>query len=360
MQIRFAFSLTLAALAVTVSAQSFQVVPAAAATTDAFAYEWLAGATRLHRQQTLIGASHLGNLQGRSIQAIELRRTTVAKGFAGGSTSWVVSLSTSPNTPVSLSNAFASNVGTDVQQVFSGVVALPASPATTGPGSAIAWTSSNTVRVVFQTPFVYQGGTLCIDITGTPIAGQQTWWMADAAEEVVPGTDAVQIGSGCGIYGGPTHDWSEVHERSLVPGGYGVFRANGTPNGPAFAMFGQAGAFPFPLSLIGIPTPGCVCYLDPLSIVAFLPATFEPEVHPLAVGATAEVLLKIPATPSVFGFQMTTQWFDLLQLATSNAITWTVATAIPQLDMALVEGHPNGATGTVSTHLAHVVRLEYQ
>jgi hypothetical protein len=184
--------------------------------------------------------------------------------------------------------------------------------------------------------------------------------MADAAEEVVPGTATTEIGNGCGIYGGPQHRWSEVHERSLVPGGYGVFRAEGPVNGPVLAMFGTATPTPFPLTLIGIPTPGCVCYLDPFAIPVMMPAVFEPEVHPLSFGARAEVLVQIPATPSVFGFTMTTQWFDLLQLATSNAITWTVANAIPQLDMALVEGHPSQAFGTVSTYLAHVMRFEYQ
>ena len=183
--------------------------------------------------------------------------------------------------------------------------------------------------------------------------------MADAAEEVVPGTNAVNLGNGCGIYGGPSHEWSEVQARSLVPGGYGVFRAQGPANGPAFAMFGSATPTPWPLGLIGIPTPNCVCHLDPFSIL-ILPTVFEPEVHPLAIGATAEVLVRIPATPAVFGHTMTTQWFDILQMATSNAITWTVANAIPQLDMALLEGHPSNTFGTVTTYLAHVMRFEYQ
>ena len=151
-------------------------------------------------------------------------------------------------------------------------------------------------------------------------------------------------------------------------GGHGIAAINtsfvrlatGQANTPVLAMFGTAAAFPFPLSLLGIPTPGCQCHLDPLAGILMLPTIFEAEVHPAGFGATAELLVKIPAVPAVFGFQMTTQWFDLLQLATSNAITWTVATAIPSLDMALVEGHPSGATGTVSTYLAHVMRFDYQ
>jgi hypothetical protein len=350
-----------AATAATAAAQSHVVVPAAYTGTDALSYEWLAGATRLHRQQTLVGASHLTALVGRTITAIELRRTTVAEGYNAGAMDWNVTLSTSPNQPVECSNLFAANVGQDAVNVFQGSVALPASPPTTGPGSTIAWSASNTLRVALATPFVYQGGTLCVDVTGTPIAGQEAWWMADAAEEVVAGSQAVDVGAGCGIYGGPTHRWSQVHVRSLVPGGRGVFRATGTPNAPTLAMFGAAMPNALPLSLLGITTPNCFCHLDPLSIAAMVPALFEPESHPLAFPtATAQVLVTIPASPAVFGFQMTTQWFDLAQLATSNAVTWTIANAIPSLDMALVEGHPLGATGTVTNYLAHVLRFEYQ
>ena len=47
-------------------------------------------------------------------------------------------------------------------------------------------------------------------------------------------------------------------------------------------------------------------------------------------------------------------------MATSNAIQWTIASAVPTLDMALVEGHPSAAGGEVSVHLAHVMRFEFQ
>lgn len=353
-------SLLALAIPAAVCAQSSLVVPASASANDAMSYEWVAGASQLHRQQTLIGQSHLLLLVGRQVAAVELRRTAVTDAFAQGAANLVVVLSTSPNAPANCDNHFAANVGPDATLVFQGPVTFPASPATGPSGSPVSWTVNNTLRIQFTTPFVYQGGTLCVDVQGTPIVGQKTWWMADATEEVVPGTATVEIGAGCGVYGGPTHVWSEVQERSLVPGGYGVFRAEGPANGPALAMFGAAAQAPFPLSLLGIPTPGCMLHLDATAIHVMMPAVFEPETHPQAFGAIAEVLVRIPATPSVFGFTMTTQWFDLLQLATSNAITWTVANAIPQLDMALVEGHPSLPYGTVSTYLAHVMRFEYQ
>lgn len=354
-------SLTAATFTAALTAQTNLVVPAAFATTDALSYEWLAGATAVHRQQILVGETHLSQMLNRPITALELRRTAVVEAYQGGSMNWTVTLSTSPSSPVACSNVFADNVGPDAAIVFQGTVTLPASPATGGPGSSVAWTAANTLRVDFTTPFQYGGGTLCIDVTGQPIPGQETWWMADAAEEVIAGAAVVEIGAGCGIYGGPQRRWSEVSPRSLVPGGRGQFRANGPANGPALAMFALTPvANAFPLSLIGINTPNCWCHVDPLSILAMQPAVFEPEVHPLAFPtSTAEILLAIPATSAVFGFQLTTQWLDVTQLATSNALTWTVANSIPTLDMALIEGHPSGATGTATNYLAPVLRFEF-
>lgn len=361
MQTYFAGILTVAAFVNAVAAQNHVVAPAAFTGIDALSYEWLGGATSQQRQQTLVGASHLGSMIGHSIHAIELRRTTVPEAYQSGAVHWQITLSTSPNLPVNCDNAFAANTGPDAVQVFDGDVELPASPATTGPGSPIAWTPENTVRVELMRPFLYLGGTLCIDVLGTPVAGKNTWWMADAAEEVIAGMTTTEIGAGCGGYGGPARAWSRVHTRTLVPGGRATFHANGTPNGPALAMIGTGMPNAVPLSLLGIQTPNCFCHLDPTSIAAMVPTVFVPEVHPLAMPrATAEVLVQIPASAATFGVQMTTQWFDLLELATSNAITWTVGSSIPTLDMALNEGHPSGATGNVTNYLAHVLRFEYQ
>jgi hypothetical protein len=353
--------LSLAATLSALSAQSFVVVPAAYTNIDALSYEWIAGATDPQRQQTLIGPSHLQGLLGQTIEAIEFRRTAVVEAYAAGQMDLTVTLSTSPSTALAPSNQFAANVGFDALQVFQGTVNLPASPATGPRQTPVAWTSNNIVRVAFTTPFVYTGGTLCIDITGAPIAGQQTWWMADAVEEVIAGTQVVEVSGGCGIYGGPQHRWSEAHARSLVPGGVGVFRAQGTPNGIGFAMFGVPAVTPIPLGLLGLPSPGCTLGLDPAGGAVLMPAWFEPEVHPDLAGlATAEVLLPVPASAMMFGLQMATQWLDLAQLATSNTLHWTIGGAVPALDMALVEGHPLDDKGNVTNYLAHVLRLQVQ
>ena len=55
-----------------------------------------------------------------------------------------------------------------------------------------------------------------------------------------------------------------------------------------------------------------------------------------------------------------TQWLEWSQMASSNTLLWTIASAIPQLDMALVEGDPTETTGELSVHLAHVLRFQHQ
>jgi hypothetical protein len=352
--------LSLAATISALSAQGFVVVPAAYATNDAFSYEWIAGATDEQRQQTLIGASHLpASMLNRPIVAIELRRSAIAEPLLAGSMNLTIRLSISPSNPLTPSNVFATNVGSNPVQVFQGTVALPASPATGPTQTTVAWTANNILRVDLTTPFVYTGGTLCVDITGAPISGQKTWWMADAVEQVIPGTSAIDIGTGCGMYGSPQRRWSTVHARSLAPGGQGVFRAEGTPFGIGLAMFGLPSTQTTQLPFVG---PGCSTNLDMgTGIISALPAIFEPEVNPALPGvATAEVLFAVPTTSSLFGIGLATQWFDWPQWATSNTIDWKIGGAISSLDMALIEGHPLDPTGNVTNYLAHVFRFEVQ
>lgn len=207
-------------------AQQYTVVPAALGPNHVASYLWLPGASQDVRQQTLIGQSRLTAVLGRSITALELRRCVANKTYQGGAACLSVSLSTSPRQPLHGSAAFANNVGADAVQVFQGQVTLPTSPPAAGP---VAWTPSNTIRIAFQTPFPYFGGTLCIDVTGTKVPGQTAnWWMVAAVGEDLAGTIA-NGGDGCGQYGGAQGMWAHVSPHSLVPGGHaGVAQAGGT------------------------------------------------------------------------------------------------------------------------------------
>jgi hypothetical protein len=351
------------AAALTAQTQQHVVAPSAYATNDAIAFVWLPGASQLVRQQTLVGTSHLAPLLGRTLTALEFRRTAWNRVFYGGTADMTVTLSIAPHGPLGCSTAFAANVGAPAVQVYSGPVVFPTSPATPDPSptTAIPWSIDNVVRIPFTQPFLYLGGTLCIDITGQPIAGQNAnWWMADAEFEDISGT-VQDLGGGCGVYGGPEHEWSYVSPRSLLPGGHAHFHAYGTPWGLALAAFGHKSPAGIPLAAFGFAAPpGCNVHLA--SVDMLLAGIFVPDSHPLlaAAGGRADIELKIPATTSVFGLSFTTQWLDWAQPAVSNAIEWTVASVIPTLDMALVDGHPAEARGNATVHLAHVLRFEYQ
>lgn len=351
-------------LAAAAAAQSplHVVVPATAAANDANSFEWLAGASDPLRQQNLIDGSHLAALVGRSLTALEFRRHAAAEIYQGGAMSLSVTLSHAAHGPLEASQAYAANVGANATLVFQGTVALPTSPAVAaGPGATVAWTSANVLRIPFTTPFVYQGGPLCVDVVGAPIAGQNaTWWMADAVAEPVAGA-AVQLGGGCGAYGGSAHAWSHVGVRSLLPGAYAPFEAYGPPGSLGLCAFGSRSPLPIPLALLGFNSPaGCslmLATIDALHVAPFVPAADPGLLHR---GGLASTQLRVPNDPAVFGATLTTQWFEWSQQATSNAIEWSVANAAPSLGMALLEGHPQEATGRLTVHLAHVLRFEAQ
>ncbi|MFK7742307.1 MAG: hypothetical protein AB8H80_18480 [Planctomycetota bacterium] len=340
------------------TAQSQLTAPATHAGSDAVSFNWIAGADAEVRQQTLVGASHLQPLAGQSIHAIELRRNANSETFAGGTCHMTVTLSIAPHAPVSCSSTFANNVGSQPIQVFDGNVTIPTSPPS---GPTAGWTPTNTVRIPLTTPYAYTGGVLCVDVVGTPIAGQHaSWWMADASFEDIAG-QTVDLGGGCGTYGGPSSSWSYVAPRSLTPGGYVQMIAHGQPGGLAFAMIGPGMATGTPLQALGFPAPSS-CSLQLGAIDLMLPTTFVPDPEPMLVhrGGLATVELNVPAIPQALGFSMATQWFDWSQGVTSNAIEWTLAASIPSLDMALVEGHPDDAKGNATNFIAHVMRFEYQ
>ena len=267
----------------TATAQSLseQIVPAPHASADAVRFLNIAGAATERRQQTLVGPSHLSSLVGRSITAIEFRRNVDTETFGGGACTVTVTLSIAPHPPLECSSSFAGNEGASPLQVYSGPITFPTSPAE--PGPTVAWDPDNTVRIPFTNPFVYTGGTLCIDIVGTPIPGlEPAWWMADAVCEDIHG-QTLDLGGGCGTYGGPTHQWSHVAERSLVPGGYAQMSAYGTPYGLAVAAIGQGTPFGMPLNMLGLNAPsGCELHLSSFDVL--VPAVFVPDPHPRVFG----------------------------------------------------------------------------
>tara|TARA_R110002072_G_scaffold121342_2_gene255050 strand:- start:19505 stop:20620 length:1116 start_codon:yes stop_codon:yes gene_type:complete len=353
-------SILAATLATQLAAQTYTVAPSQYLNTDATHQTGIPGVVD-RRVQILIGPSHLTAMVGRYIHAVELRRNATNDAFAGGQVDVSVTLSIAPHGPLDCKAAFDDNVGPNPVTAHDGTVSVPTSPATAGPN--ITWDPSNVVRIDLSTPpqaatpFLYTGGTLCIDIEGHPVTGQEVdWWTSDAAYQHHPGT-INDLGNGCGGLGGGGSNWSSVEKHSLVVGGHAQMTAFGTPMGLAIAAIGPK-AVPLPLPPVFGP-PACTLQVFPLIIL--VPTLFIPDPNPAfnTNGGKADALIKIPNIAGAQGLTLTTQWYDWSQQATSNAIEWTVAPAIPTLDMATIEGHPNAIQGNATVHIAPVIRIEH-
>jgi hypothetical protein len=350
--------LVVSGLCMTALSQNHLVIPAAYATSDANALGSIPGATEQLREQTIIGAAHLTSLVGKQLTAIEFRRNATATTFDAGAANLTIKISSMAAPTYDCSRTFDSNEGTDVVEVWNSTinpslpvsVVLPNSPPAAGPN--VAWTSDNVIRIEFTTPFLYNGGRLCVDITGSAVAGLEAEnWIADAYAEDAKGTFQ-NIGGGCGTYASHTY----VDEYSLVVGNRARFMTLGTPFFFGFAVTGQPQSPGLPLSFLGFNPPGnCELMLSTMDV--FAPVFLTDILSPTMGYGTWE--LDIPNNGALQGLGFTTQWFDYATQATTDALSWTIGAA-PSLDMATVSGETTSAEGRVVPNIAHVIRFEYE
>ncbi len=339
-----------------VSAQQHLVVPSGFANQDGNGRELVPGFVGSGREQLLVGASHLSALVGKTIQAIEFRRHNFDAAFVGASANVAVTLSVAPHAPLETSSVFAQNVGPNPVQVFQGPVAAPSSPQPAA-NAAIGWTNDNIVRIAFQTPFLYQGGTLCIDISGAEVPQMPlARWTADAARMASDAT-VVDLGPGTGPHANAIGQWSFVGSAELSAGSHAQMSAVGAPYSFCVAMLGHAAPFPVPLNALGIGAPGAMCYLDEIYL-SQLTVLAPPPIPGLMLGV-GHWDLWLPNQPWILGAELASQWLELPGWNVSNGIRFTVATAMPTLDMAMVIGGLAEPDGTRKVNLAHIVRFEY-
>lgn len=317
-----------------VLAQQVHVVPAAQALADGNHAFAVAGTYEPRRQVTLIDGSLLQPLIGRTLTALSLRRDGSDRAFAAGELQLTIRLAHAPRAWNDASPQFAANLGAGAVTVFSGAAVLPASPATAG--AQVPWTTGNALRVPFAQPFVYQGGTLAVELIGSPGAQVSDWWVADAVRDVRSG-QVQQVGTGCGPFGGVAGEWSFVDAPGIVPGATVAFAAAGPAQ--EFALWAVAtGAAPFQFDLAAVGAPGCFVHLAaPLAAIAsgFSAPAFA---HRPDLGGVANVSVQIPAHASFLGLGMASQWFQFgaAGLTASNAHAWQVALQSPLLPMTLV------------------------
>lgn len=200
------------------------------------------GLARSGRQQIVIEDSHLLPLVGKSITAIEFRRAKGTDALVGGSSSLTMSLSQSSHAPTDANAVFASNRASAPSVVFSGAVVVPNSPANPGPN--VPWSVDNVIRVPLQSPYLYMGGHLCIDIDGTWQDGVSTaWWPVDAVCQVFD-SSVVDMGPGTGPHCNPSGGWSTVDPGELCAGGEVRMSASGGNPALVMGLLGRPAAVP--------------------------------------------------------------------------------------------------------------------
>ena len=218
------------------------------------------------------------------------------------------------------------------------------------------------IDIPLQRPFRYVGGTLCIEVSGTPTPGDEAgWWPIDGAVDAIEGS-VDDVGESCANHGS---NWNlrqafvsaSTHPGHLVPGSTAGFHAFGDPGSIGALLIGFRSA-DVDLGALGVGEPGCRLYvLDTLAI----PTTYPAVPHPRIDHGAAIVRLAIPPRRNLFGATFRAQFVESgTRLRTSNALDCRLSTRFSSLGMCTVRGHvwqmPRDH-GIVDSRKAPVIRI---
>lgn len=337
------------------------VVPPTRAMSDATGGGGIAGLSQRFRMQVLIESTALTSLVQRDLTAIALRRDgQYLTAMTGGLTDVVVRLSTAPGAIKDASPVFATNHGVDVREVFRGRVTVPPAPALSHRDGA-TWSTPHAIEVPFTLPFRYAGGTLCIDVEGSPVTGASSpWWRVDF-ELFTHDAHAVSVGSGC-----DPRSSAHASRATLLPGGSVDLLASG-PRGAAGVLVLGTNVLSPGINLAFLGAPGCTVRVLPgLTLSGVFVAGRPPEYGDI------DMNVQLPASNALLGGTLAVQWIvfpnpiNAGRLSTTNALELHLASLPPSLPGVLVRSGPLSATqpmpttGRVFPQLMPVVRLSYQ
>ncbi len=355
--------LLLLSLCSALSAQSTVVVPSGAATADATGpAKNLPGTLDRSRQQFLLGPSLLQGLgTGARINGISLRRDgDDLSALDAGSAQVTVRLSSRAVGVTSAVPVFAANHGPDEAIVFQGSVSFPASPALSNRNDP-DWSAVHAFTIPIVSPFLYTGGTLCIDLEGTPT--QTTRWPVDYHGDLAMGA-LIRMGSACGPVASVSTKTLRASDWSLRAGATARLALIGERDSFGMLMLGAQPISPgLDLGFLG--APGCTLHLVPmLSIAAAVTVRPGRSARHPGIGS---VDLQIPNESNFVGAQFYAQWANVkdLRLTTSDAALVQLANAMPPLDAATVtssraDGLPMPTTGMVMPGHMPVLRFGVQ
>jgi hypothetical protein len=344
--------LWLAATSAPLAAQQMHVVPAALANQEGPSSFGVPGpAHSALRIQVIVGASELTPIIGKSLTGLWLRRdTSWEEALPAASGQVAVRIGHAARSPALAEPDFAANLPTPLL-VFDGALAVPAAPAVTE--GSVAWSIDQTVRVPFQSPFVYSGGDLAIEFERTGTAS--TFWPADGTEDTVSGT-VLAVGTTCGPRASMQRT-ADVGPRGLVLGRTATFHLVGTPMAPAWLMIG-AGLRAAPIDLTAFGAPGCILHAQPMTT---LPTFLSSIGDGFAGHGLTNVDVHLPSDPNLGGAILGAQFleFGAQGLITSNALLCQLATTGPSLPMAAIVSR-DGETPDVVSLAIPVLGITWQ
>ncbi len=265
------------------------------------------------RNMVLISAKSLPFKPGSVIRSVAYRRdsnSSVTYGpIKGGKLRVRIGYTT--RTPETMSHKFDKNWSTIPTVVFNKSFDLPAAPKPTTPPAPFV------VKIPFNTPWVYRGGNLCIDLYySRPSATPYKYWRRDAQwlrGDMKPGSYR-NLGYGCRGSNRYT-PYTYPFTYTAIPG-YEMFiymygaKKPTTPlekfafNWIGFSKTNYGGlTLPFDLSTIGFPT-GCKLYTD----IFFVQMVQLEDYRTSANYSRGYALYLIPANPLFSGITFYSQW----------------------------------------------------
>ena len=274
-------------------AQQVMVVPNGAAAVDGTTRGQLAGLEERFRQQFLFGDGLLQGLRRSQILSLAFRRDGHLRHQPGVTVQLQVALSTSTRDVAAAASVFAVNRGA-VSVVYSGTLNVATSPRLSHRDAA-TWSTPDAITLPFLAPYVYQNGTLCIDIDGEPVGAPSPWWPIDYETDSVTGI-ATRLGQACGVVANHASSSGMVDARTLRPGATASLVGVGAANSPNVLLLGTTQFNP-PIDLTFLGAAGCWLHLTPdITIPGSIGPSFG--ARPIGLRVTA---LEVPAGPAALG-----------------------------------------------------------